>query len=327
MKKFLFTTLKIVLPFAFGLLMLWWIYRGLNWRDIEDTLRYGMNWWWMGLSLVFGILPQIMRGTRWRQTLVPMGECPRRRTCIDAIFLSYASSLLVPRIGEVTRCGTLKTVDHVSFSKSLGTVVTERAVDSVIMLLFTAVAFLLQIPVFKTFISQTGTGIDGLLGRFTHTGYIVTLVCLLAVALSAGFLIWKLSVFQRVKGVVINLTTGITSLRNVEHKWIYLFRSLGIWICYFLHFYLAFFCFPETAQLGFTAGIAAFCIGAFAVLVPTPNGAGPWHFAVKTVLVLYGISGQAAIMFALVVHTLQTLLIVLLGVYGWVDLAVIGRRK
>lgn len=162
--------------------MLWWIYRGLNWRDIEDTLRYGMNWWWMGLSLVFGILPQIMRGTRWRQTLVPMGECPRRRTCIDAIFLSYASSLLVPRIGEVTRCGTLKTVDHVSFSKSLGTVVTERAVDSVIMLLFTVVAFLLQIPVFKTFISQTGTGIDGLLGRFTHTGYIVTLVCLLAVA-------------------------------------------------------------------------------------------------------------------------------------------------
>ena len=80
-------------------------------------------------------------------------------------------------------------------------------------------------------------------------------------SLSAGFLIWKLSVFQRVKGVVINLTTGITSLRNVEHKWIYLFRSLGIWICYFLHFYLAFFCFPETAQLGFTAGIAAFCIG------------------------------------------------------------------
>lgn len=272
MKKFLFTTLKIVLPFAFGLLMLWWIYRGLNWRDIEDTLRYGMNWWWMGLSLVFGILPQIMRGTRWRQTLVPMGECPRRRTCIDAIFLSYASSLLVPRIGEVTRCGTLKTVDHVSFSKSLGTVVTERAVDSVIMLLFTAVAFLLQIRCSRRLFHKPARN-RRLAGRFTHTGYIVTLVCLLAVALSAGFLIWKLSVFQRVKGVVINLTTGITSLRNVEHKWIYLFRSLGIWICYFLHFYLAFFCFPETAQLGFTAGIAAFCIGSFAVLVPTPNGA------------------------------------------------------
>lgn len=83
----------------------------------------------------------------------------------------------------------------------------------------------------------------------------------------------------------------------------------------------------RNCPVGLYRRYCCFCIGSFAVLVPTPNRAGPWHFAVKTVLVLYGISGQAAIMFALVVHTLQTLLIVLLGVYGWVDLAVIGRRK
>lgn len=319
--------LKTVLPMAFGLLMLWWIYRELNWRDVADTLRRGMNWWWMALSLMFGIVPQIMRGMRWRQALQPLGEHPRRRTCVDAIFLSYASSLIVPRIGEVARCGSLRAADGVSFSRSLGTVVTERAVDSVVMILFTAVAFVLQLPVFTTFISQTGTGLDDLLGRFTQTGYVVTLVCVLAAALTLVLLVWRLSVLRRVKGVVAGLTAGITSLRHVRHKGVYAARSLGIWVCYFLHFYLAFFCFPATAGLGFTAGIAAFCIGTFAVLVPTPNGAGPWHFAVKTVLVLYGVAPDAAIMFALVVHALQTLLVVMLGIYGWADLALAGRRS
>ena len=63
------------------------------------------------------------------------------------------------------------------------------------------------------------------------------------------------------------------------------------------------------------------------MLVPTPNGAGPWHFAVKTMLVIYGVAEQPAILFALVVHTIQTFEVVLLGVYGWADLTLLKRRK
>ena len=53
--------------------------------------------------------------------------------------------------------------------------------------------------------------------------------------------------------------------------------------------------------------------GTFAVIVPTPNGAGPWHFAVITMMMLYGVNATDAGIFALIVHGIQTLLVIVLG--------------
>lgn len=306
-----------MLPFVLGLGILWWMYRGTDWSDFGHYVLHEMNWWWMLVSLAFGILPQMARAWRWKMALEPLGEHPRRTSCIDAIFMSYAASLVIPRVGEVTRCGTLKTADGVSFTKSLGTVVTERLVDSLLMLLFTGIAFLLQLPMFLRFLKETNTNIGDLLYRFTGTGYIVTFICLVA-ALIAGFVaIRRFSFFKKGRDMLRDMWEGILSLRKVRNLPLYLFYSVLIWVGYFLHFYIAFFCFDFTAHLSIGAAFLIFCVGTFAVLVPTPNGAGPWHFAVKTMLVLYGVAETQAIMFALTVHTIQTALVVLLGAFGW----------
>lgn len=306
-----------MLPFVLGLGILWWMYRGTNWSDFGHYVLHEMNWWWMLLSLAFGILPQMARAWRWKMALEPLGEHPRRTSCTDAIFMSYAASLVIPRVGEVTRCGTLKTSDGVSFTKSLGTVVTERLVDSLLMLLFTGIAFLLQLPMFLRFLKETNTNIGDLLYRFTGTGYIVTFICLVA-ALIAGFVaIRRFSFFKKGRDMLRDMWEGILSLRKVRNLPLYLFYSVLIWVGYFLHFYIAFFCFDFTAHLSIGAAFLIFCVGTFAVLVPTPNGAGPWHFAVKTMLVLYSVAETQAIMFALTVHTIQTALVVLLGAFGW----------
>lgn len=305
-----------MLPFVLGIGILWWMYRGTNWSDFGHYVLHEMNWWWMLLSLAFGILPQMARAWRWKMALEPLGEHPRRTSCIDAIFMSYAASLVIPRVGEVTRCGTLKTADGVSFTKSLGTVVTERLVDSLLMLLFTGIAFLLQLPMFLRFLKETNTNIGDLLYRFTGTGYIVTFICLVA-ALIAGFVaIRRFSFFKKGRDMLRDMWEGVLSLRKVRNLPLYLFYSVLIWVGYFLHFYIAFFSFDFTAHLSIGAAFLIFCVGTFAVLVPTPNGAGPWHFAVKTMLVLYGVAETQAIMFALTVHTIQTALVVLLGAFG-----------
>lgn len=306
-----------MLPFVLGLGILWWMYRGTDWSDFGHYVLHEMNWWWMLVSLAFGILPQMARAWRWKMALEPLGEHPRRTSCTDAIFMSYAASLVIPRIGEVTRCGTLKTSDGVSFTKSLGTVVTERLVDSLLMLLFTGIAFLLQLPMFLRFLKETNTNVGDLLHRFTGTGYIVTFICLVA-ALIAGFVaIRRFSFFKKGRDMLRDMWEGILSLRKVRNLPLYLFYSVLIWVGYFLHFYIAFFCFDFTAHLSIGAAFLIFCVGTFAVLVPTPNGAGPWHFAVKTMLVLYSVAETQAIMFALTVHTIQTALVVLLGAFGW----------
>ena len=326
MRKILTNILKTLLPFVLGIGILWWMYRGTDWRDFMHCVFHDMHWGWMALSLLFGILPQLFRAWRWRMALKPLGEQPRARVCADAIFLSYASSLVVPRIGEVARCGTLKKYDGVSFSKSLGTVLTERLVDSVMVILLTAVVVLSQLPVLLQFLRTTGMSLDQVLGRFTGTGYVVTALCAVAV-LGFGYYLFKnLSFFSKSREIARNIWTGIRSLRDVKNLPLYLFYSLGIWVGYYLHFYIAFFCFDFTCGINPVAAFLIFCVGTFAVLVPTPNGAGPWHFAVKTMLILYGVAEPQAILFALVVHTIQTMEVVLLGAYGWADLALLQRN-
>lgn len=321
MKHSLKVTLQILLPFVLGLGILWWMYRGTDWNEFIHCAIHDVNWGWMAVSLAFGILPQTARAWRWKMALKPLGEHPRRSTCVDAIFLSYAASLVVPRIGEVTRCGTLKKADGVSFTKSLGTVVTERVVDSVIMLVFTGVAFLTQLPMFVSFLQETGTNLSDIMHRFTATGYLVTLLCLVTALAAAVILIHKFRVFRKGRDMLHDLWQGIISLRDVDNLPLYLFYSILIWVGYFLHFYTAFFCFDFTSGFSVSASFLIFCVGTFAVLVPTPNGAGPWHFAVKTMLVLYGVAEQQAILFALVVHTVQTALVVVLGMFGWLRIS------
>ena len=143
-KKVLSNTMKIALPMLLGGAILYWMYRGFDFQSIHHVLFHEMNWTWMLLSFPFGILAQMFRGWRWRQTLEPLGEHPRRSVSIHSIFLSYATSLLVPRMGEFTRCGVLKRYDNISFPKSLGTVVTERAIDSLLIMGITATVLLLR---------------------------------------------------------------------------------------------------------------------------------------------------------------------------------------
>ena len=119
--KILNVAVKLLLPVILGGVILYWMYRDFDFKRIERVMLYDMDWTWMILSLPFGITAQLFRGIRWRQTLEPVGERPRLSTCVNSIFLSYAASLVVPRIGEFTRCGVLRRCDGVSFAKALGT--------------------------------------------------------------------------------------------------------------------------------------------------------------------------------------------------------------
>ena len=319
--KSLRSILKILLSLSFGALILWWMYRGLDWATLQTALTSEMNWTWMWLSFPFGILAQVFRALRWKQLLRPLGEEARAHTCINAVFLSYASSLIVPRVGEVLRCGVLKRYDRCNFTHGVGTVVTERVVDMAIITLLSMLVFVLQIPVFMRFFHETGLSLNGFLAQFTTAGWLVTIACGIIVLLTGYFLLRSLQIMTKTRSVLKELTDGLLSIRHIKGKAMFWFYSLGIWACYFLHFYLTFFCFGFTSELGMNVALVAFVVGTFAVLVPTPNGAGPWHFAVKTVLMLYSVPGSDGALFALIVHAVQTLLVVALGIYSILALA------
>ena len=320
-KKLINNSLKVGLSILLGGLILYWMYRDFDFKTVADTLMHGMNWTWMLLSFPFGILAQMFRGWRWHLTLEPIGEKPRTSTSINSIFLSYAVSLIVPRIGEFARCGILRRYDGVSFPKALGTVVMERAIDSALVMLIALLTFAFQLRVFNTFFAETGTNLESIFSKFSAAGYAVTAVCGVAVLILAWYLLQRFAIYNKVRTMVRGIWQGIMAVRGVKHPWLFVAFTLGIWASYFLHYYLTFFCFEATSHLGMACALVTFIVGSIAVIVPTPNGAGPWHFAVKTMLILYGVGDVDALNFVLIVHSVQTLLVVVLGVYAWTVLS------
>ena len=325
MKTILTNIAKIIAPILLGGAILYWMYRGEDFMRLRHVLLEEMDWTWMLLSFPFGILAQLFRGWRWKQTLEPIDEHPRTSTSIYAIFLSYAVSLIIPRLGEFTRCGVLKRFDGCSFSKALGTVVTERAIDTLLMGTVAGLTLLFQLSVFGTFFTQTGTSLDTILERFSLTGYLVTAVCAIAILILLHILFQSLNIYSKVKATASGIWQGVISLKDVKNLPLFIFFTLGIWVSYFLHYYLTFFCFEATSHLGLACALVTFVVGSIAVIVPTPNGAGPWHFAVKTMLILYGVVDEYALYFVLIVHTVQTMLVVALGIYAWAALSFTKR--
>jgi hypothetical protein len=197
----------------------------------------------------------------------------------------------------------------------------------VVPVLIVGATLLLEMSTFGTFFRQTGTSLGGILSGFTWGGWLVTAICLVAMGILLYILVRNLSIYKKVKTTLSDIWQGVTSLRNVRSLPSFLLMTVGIWLCYFLHYYLTFFCFDFTAHLGLSCAMVTFVVGSIAVIVPTPNGAGPWHFAVKTMLILYGVQADQALYFVLIVHTVQTLLVVVLGVYAWLRLSFVKREE
>ena len=227
---------KVLLPIILGGAILYWMYRDFDFKSIEHVLFYEMSWTWMLLSFPFGILAQALRGWRWRQTLEPLDEKPRQEVALNSIFLSYAVSLLIPRVGEVTRCAVLKRWDGVSFPKALGTVVTERAIDSLLVIFITVLTLLFEMSIFGTFFKKTGMTLDTMLAGFSWAGWFVTAICALAVVVLAIVLFKNLSLYNKVKTTIQGIWEGVTSLRHVRNIPLYAVMTIGIWLSYFLHY-------------------------------------------------------------------------------------------
>ena len=303
------------------------MYRDFDFAEVGRIFRDEMNIWWLFATLIPITLSHIMRGLRWLITLEPLGYKPKAGDSIDSIFIAYASNILIPRVGEVSRCAVLTKYDGVPFSKALGTLVAERLVDMLLVLIFVCTVLLTQMGVFASFFAETGTNEDAIVGLLTSPKtYIVVLG-----VITALFALWavmrKTMIYSKMMKQLRNFVDGLLSLKTMHRKGLFLFYTVGIWICYFLEFYLAFFCFPFTAELGMVKAMVIFAAISLAIVIPTPNGAGPWHFVVISMLTLYGVSQINASSFALIVHAFQTLGVIMLGAYGWVALQVRNKKR
>ncbi|MBR5813308.1 MAG: flippase-like domain-containing protein [Bacteroidaceae bacterium] len=304
-----------------GALILYMIYSDFNFSQLWEPLKE-MDLHWFAWSTFFGVMSHVIRGWRWKLALEPLGYNPSSRVSVYSIFIAYAANLVIPRVGEVSRCMVLEQYEKVPFAQSLGTVVTERAIDTLMVVLLTVLAVCLQWPVFTRFLSDAGFGTGSESFFASAGGWVVVLLSLVAFVVLLYLLLRKMAFWKKIKVFISSFTEGLLFLKKSRHMWLFVLETIGIWFCYFMQFYLCFFYFQFSSELTLLAGLLLFVAGSIAVVVPTPNGAGPWHFAVISIMVLYGVSTTNASVFALIVHSTQTLLVAVLGIYALVMLQV-----
>ena len=315
MKKILNKTLKTLFPLLLGAFILYIIYDDFDFSQIWQKLKE-MDMFWFTMTTIFIILSHVIRGVRWKLALAPLDLHPTSSTSINSIFVAYAANLVIPRFGEVSRCVILEQYDRIPFAQSLGTLVTERLIDTLVVVLMTTVAVALQWNIFMEFINDVGIATPG-----NNIGaWIVIALSAIAIAVMLYLFLRKFSFWKKIRNFISRFSDGLLSLTKMKNGWLFILETLAIWFCYFMQFYLCFFYFPFTEHLSFLAGLLLFVAGSIAVVVPTPNGAGPWHFAVISIMTLYGVSETDAAVFAFIVHSTQTLIVAILGIYALIML-------
>ena len=301
--------------FGIGLGLFWLAMKGVEDPEALKRDMRSAQWWGIAASFVMGYLAIVSRGLRWNLLLAPMGHHPSPARSVHAVAFSYFANAFVPRSGEVARCAALNQTDDIPVDQLLGTVITERVVD--FLMLFGLVAFALltnleaflalmqeaQLPAMPTLI---GAGVAGLAG--------------------CGALWWisqqqgRSGLLGKMAGFLQGIGTGIRSVLAMEKRGLFLFHTLFIWVMYFLMSYVLFKAIPAVSALGLTDAVLVMVAGGFGMVLPAPGGIGSYHWAVSLGFAAVGFSGDVGFAVANVVWLTQTAMIVLTGGLGYLML-------
>ena len=318
MKKWASNILRFLLPLLISAVVLIYTYRDYDfskvWYDIGR-----LNLWWILLALIFSWLSPLFRGLRWAQLISSSGYRVSNSVSSLIVFTGYAANIIVPRFGEISRCAILDRYNGVPFSKGLGTLLAERFVDMVLLILISLITIIWQMPMFlRLFTIGANSSVDEApAGDSMSALWVVIIVVALSLVV---WLVKKFRLMDRIRVFLRDLWMGFKAVIAVRQRGRFITYSVAIWICYYLEMYVAFFSLESTSGVGAIAGLVCFVAGSFAVLVPTPNGAGPWHWVVINMLLLYGVPESDAQPLALVLHTAQTFAYLIAGVVAWVML-------
>lgn len=259
----------------------------------------GANYWWIGLVLILFTISNISRAIKWNMLIHPLGYRPRFINSLLAILIGYFANLGLPRLGEVVRAGMLSRYERIGAEKVMGTIVVDRVIDVISILVVTALALVLEYDTMVQFFAEN-TGLAGKTGLLRSFFLIAIPAGVLVLALGWFFRrrLMQTALYQKIVNVVRGFVEGLRTVGRLEKPWLFVLHSINIWLMYYLMTYICFFAFAPTAELSPLAGLVVFTFGSWGIVVPSPGGMGTYHYLVQTALSMYGINGEDSFSFA-----------------------------
>lgn len=332
MQKILNIAVRYLLPLALTVLLVTYMLKKVNFSEMWDLIKHGVDYWWIILAMVISVFSHVFRAARWRLQLDALGIRPPFMALCCSIFGCYALNLVFPRLGEVWRCTYIASSEKASFTSVLGSMIGDRLADTLMVLLLLLLCLVVAAPALEAFMTKYPVGRDlvALIGEWWFWAAIVGGVILVWVLLRV---FRDTKVVEKLKGMALNMWEGFSVVASMKGRWQFLILTLCIWGCYFTQLYVAFYAFGFTRALchepglaaGLTPCLVAFVLSSIGMAIPSNGGLGPWNLAVMFGLAIYGISDAEGTAFSMLQWSGQTVMLIILGIYTMVYISL--RKK
>ena len=332
-KSLLGYAVRYLLPLALTVMLVWYMFKKVNFSDMMGIIRNGVDYWWILAAMGISVLSHVARAARWRLQLRALGIRPPFMALCCSVFGCYALNLVFPRLGEVWRCTYIAGRQHAPLTTVLGSMVADRLADTLMVLLLTILTFVVASGAINAFLVKYPVG-RGLVDMVSDPLFWAAVV-------GGKALAWGLLEFFRhtpfvgkLRGWTKELWNGFAVVAKMPGKGRFLLLTLAIWGCYYVQLYVAFFAFPFTRELcadsglvfGLVPCLVAFVLSSIGMAVPSNGGLGPWNIAVMFGLAVYGISDAQGTAFSMLQWSGQTVMLIILGIYTMLYIS-FSRKK
>jgi uncharacterized protein (TIRG00374 family) len=330
-RRIIGAVIRYGLPLAISVLLCISLFTGVNFNEMLDIIRDQCDWRWIGLCAIVTVLSHVVRAMRWNIQLKALGIKAPLFYITLSIFGTYAVNLVLPRLGELWRTGYIAKRQNAPFSTVFGSMVADRLSDTVTVLTLTIVTFLLASSALSHYFAQNSATISHLIDLATSP--IVWAAAIAVIALAWWMLSRKTDnkVIIKIQGFFSGLWNGFAAVGTMPGKGKWLLLTFAIWGCYFLQLFLAFFAFDFTTDIVLNHGVIAvlvtFVLSSISMGVPSNGGIGPWQWAVIFALGIYGLDKAPATAFANLVLGANTLVLIALGIFTFVCIAIDNRKR
>ncbi|MFI5141175.1 MAG: lysylphosphatidylglycerol synthase transmembrane domain-containing protein [Bacteroidia bacterium] len=327
------STLQLILFASIGVGLVWLSIHNIPDKDIETTKQSfkNANYTIVIISALISILAHAIRAWRWDMLMKPIGHNISFKNSFAGVMIGYVVNYAVPRAGEFSRCGVAAKYEDIPYAAVLGTVITERIIDVILLLLlffitlavqFTELIGLTNLYVLQPLLVKFG-------GLMHNTMYLVIIAAVLMAIAGALFALRNKikSLFTgKIGGILKSFGDGLKSVKDLEKPGLFILQSVLIWVLYFLSLYVCLFCFNETKTLGVKPALAFMLFTSIGVMV-SPGGIGAYQFIGTQILLFYQVAGGVSVAFPWIVWGAQFIAIIVIGGLCFIFLPLLNRSK
>ena len=324
MKKGIIQFFKFLVFLVLGLLLLWLAFRNVDFRNLGEGLKEA-KYIWLILSVLFATLAYISRARRWNILIFPLGHKPSLINTFYAMMTGYLANMALPRIGEISKCVALGKKENIPIDRLIGTVVIERTIDFLSLLLIMIIMLFVEGNILGPFlIDNVWKPLQLKLSEVFGFAWIFWIL-IFTTGLISLYLVYffrnklrKWRFFAKLFDTLWGITHGLKTITSLQHKWEFIFHTIFIWINYTLMTWVVVFAVKSTSHLDLADGIFLLVIGGLAMSAPVTSGLGAFHFIIsRGLLVIYGIPLEDGLVYAILAHESQLVFGAILGFYSF----------